>query len=153
MKCLIIFLSCVLVLVAGAARAEVSEMVLSDCFSQYSDNLMNRLASKGSKFIANKSYNSLVELKPGGKESLTYNLINLNSEYAEANDVRSIISNSKHVGDNTTNLKMFYQSKTVEIRYYHRIWYRDGQKLKDNEVLVSEGSKWVYTCSSKSISK
>jgi hypothetical protein len=155
MRLIIYLLSWVLVLV-GVARADVSEMVLSDCFSQMSNNWMNRLTSKGNKFIANKNYNSVVEIDSDAKKSITYQLINLNSEYAEAKTFEKdgkIVSGEKHIADNWATLKMFYQSKTVEIIYYSKMWYRSGQKLNDNQTEVKEGSTWIYTCGSKSISK
>jgi len=153
MKKIILFiLSCVLVLV-GEVKADVSEMVLSDCFSDIGNNLGIRLTSKGTKFIANKNSNSLVEINLDLNTSNTWSLVNFNSEYAEAGEIEKAISNGKHIADAITNVKMFYQTKIVKIKYAKKWLYENGQKLTDNQVKVEEGSTWTYTCGSRNISK
>ena len=151
-KLILFTLSCVFVLV-GEVKADVSEIVLSDCFSDIGNNLGNRLTSKGNKFIANKNSNSLVEINLDLNKSNTWSLMNFNSEYAEAGEIKKAMSNGKHVADAITNVKMFYQTKIVKIKYTTKWLYENGRKLEDNEAKLEEGPTWTYTCSSRNIFK
>jgi hypothetical protein len=142
MKKIILFtLSCALVLVDGA-KANVSEMVLSGCSSKgFSENY---------KYVASSKYNSIVEID--NNTSLSFNLINLNSEYAESKDVKKIMSNEKYIGDQTTVIKMFYATKVVEIKYFYK-GKRYNIYLGRTEDIDEMTSQFIYNCSSKSISK
>jgi len=156
MKKLLLTLSLMLSL-ASSASAQITEMKLTGCYSETRDNLINRVSDKGNTFIANKNYNSIVEILPQGNSSNNYKLINFNTEYAEGrsfdNDGEQKLSNGRIVSDKWIIIKMFYPKKFVEIRYYYSLRYKDGKLLREDQREISEGGIYTYTCKSGGIIK
>lgn len=136
---LIIFLVSGIILLTPSSRANINEIILSDCFRDSSDNFMFRFFNSGHKFIANKSSNSLVEIKPNGKDSITYTLTNFNSKFAEGSKIDA--SESKNKTTQYTNIKLYYDEKKVEIKY-KTSYLENGKKVS------KEGGTYNYNCSS-----
>ena len=133
-----IFVSGMLLLTVGTS-AKTNEIILSDCFNDSSDHFMFRLFNSGSKFIANKTSNSLVEIKPRGKDSITYTLINFNSKFAEGGRIDKTESSNQTT--HFTNVKLYYDTKKVEIKY-KTTYLENGKKVS------KEGETYNYNCSS-----
>jgi hypothetical protein len=146
-----------MILLASSASAQITEMKLTGCYSETRDNLINRVSDKGNTFIANKNYNSIVEILPQGNSSNNYKLINFNTEYAEGKTFESDgefkDSNGRILADKWAIIKMFYSKKFVEIRYYNSPRYKDGKLLREDQREISEGGIYTYTCKSGSITK
>jgi hypothetical protein len=136
---LIIFLVSGIILLTPSSRANINEIILSDCFRDISDNFMFRLFNDGHKFIANKNSNSFVEIKPSGKDSITYTLTNFNSKYAEGNRIENTENNNQTM--HFTNVKLYYDTKKVEIKY-KTTYLENGKKVS------KEGETYNYNCSS-----
>jgi hypothetical protein len=149
MKKLLLTLSLMLSL-ASSASAQITEMKLTGCYSETRDNLINRVSDKGNTFIANKNYNSIVEILPQGNSSNNYKLINFNTEYAEGIDSNN---DGEQISTKWNIIKMFYPKKIVEIRYYYILKYKDGKLLRQDQREISEGGIYTYTCKSGGIIK
>ena len=121
------------------SKANINEIILSGCFRDSSDNFMFRLFDSGHKFIANKSSNSLVEIKPSGRDSIAYKLINFNSKFAEGGKVDKTESNNQTTY--FTNVKLYYDEKKVEIKY-KTSYLENGKKIS------KDGGIYNYNCSS-----
>ena len=136
---LTIFLVSGIILLTPSSRANINEIILSGCFNDSSDNFMFRLFNSGNKFIANKTSNSLVEIKSSGKDSVTYTLTNFNSKFAEGGRIDKTESSNqtKHF----TNVKLYYDTKKVEIKY-KTTYLENGKKVS------KEGETYNYNCSS-----
>jgi hypothetical protein len=139
MNHLIIFIASGLLLLASGTNLKANEIILSDCFRDSSDNFMFRFFNSGHKFIANKSSNSLVEIKPNGKDSITYTLTNFNSKFAEGSKIDA--SESKNKTTQYTNIKLYYDEKKVEIKY-------KTSYLENSKKVSKEGGTYNYNCSS-----
>jgi hypothetical protein len=139
MNRLIIFLASGLLLLASGTNLKANEIILSDCFRDISDNFMFRLFNDGHKFIANKNSNSFVEIKPSGKDSITYTLTNFNSKYAEGNRIEN--AENKNQTMHFTNVKLYYDTKKVEIKY-------KTSYLENGKKVVKDGAAYNYNCSS-----
>ena len=139
MNLLITFIASGLLLLASGTNLKANEIILSDCFRDSSDNFMFRFFNSGHKFIANKSYNSLVEIKPRGKDSITYTLINFNSKFAEGGRIDKTESSNQTT--HFTNVKLYYDTKKVEIKY-KTTYLENGKKVS------KEGGTYNYNCSS-----
>jgi|LakMenEpi03Aug12_release.lakeMendotaPanAssembly.Ray.scaffolds.fasta_scaffold833774_1 hypothetical protein len=136
---LILFLVSGIILLTPSSRANINEIILSECFRDISDNFMFRLFNDGHKFIANKNSNSFVEIKPSGKDSITYTLTNFNSKYAEGNRIEN--AENKNQTMHFTNVKLYYDTKKVEIKY-KTTYLENGKKVS------KEGETYNYHCSS-----
>jgi hypothetical protein len=134
----VIFVSGMLLLTVGTS-AKTNEIILSDCFNDSSDHFMFRLFNSGNKFIANKTSNSLVEIKPNGKDSITYTLINFNSKFAEGGRIDKTESSNQTT--HFANVKLYYDTKKVEIKY-KTTYLENGKKVS------KEGGTFNYNCSS-----
>jgi hypothetical protein len=135
----IIFLVSGIILLTPSSRANINEIILSGCFNDSSDNLMFRLFNSGNKFIANKISNSLVEIKSSGKDSVTYTLTNFNSKFAEGGRIDKTESSNQTT--HFTNVKLYYDTKKVEIKY-KTTYLENGKKVS------KEGETYNYNCSS-----
>jgi hypothetical protein len=136
---LILFLVPGLILLTPSSRANINEIILSGCFNDSSDNFMFRLFNSGNKFIANKTSNSLVEIKSSGKDSVTYTLTNFNSKFAEGGRIDKTESSNQTT--HFTNVKLYYDTKKVEIKY-KTTYLENGKKVS------KEGETYNYNCSS-----
>ena len=134
----VIFVSGMLLLTVGTS-AKTNEIILSDCFRDSSDNFMFRFFNSGHKFIANKSSNSLVEIKSSGKDSISFELINFNSKFAEGSRIEKTETNNQTT--HFTNVKLYYDAKKVEIKY-KTSYLENGKKVS------KEGETYNYNCSS-----
>jgi hypothetical protein len=139
MQRLILFILSGMLLLASGANAKVNEIILSGCFNDSSDNFMFRLFNSGNKFIANKTSNSLVEIKPSKKDSVIYTLTNFNSKFAEGGRIDKTESNNQTT--HFTNVKLYYDSKKVEIKY-KTSYLENGKKVN------KDGLTYNYNCSS-----
>jgi hypothetical protein len=139
MQRLILFILSGMLLLASGANAKVNEIILSGCFNDSSDNFMFRLFNSGNKFIANKTSNSLVEIKSSGKDSVTYTLTNFNSKFAEGGRIDKTESSNQTT--HFTNVKLYYDTKKVEIKY-KTTYLENGKKVS------KEGETYNYNCSS-----
>ena len=139
MNRLIIFLVSGIILLTPSSRANINEIILSGCFNDSSDNFMFRLFNSGNKFIANKTSNSLVEIKSSGKDSVTYTLTNFNSKFAEGGRIDKTESSNQTT--HFTNVKLYYDTKKVEIKY-KTTYLENGKKVS------KEGETYNYNCSS-----
>jgi hypothetical protein len=139
MQRLILFILSGMLLLASGANAQVNEIILSGCFNDSSDNFMFRLFNSGNKFIANKTSNSLVEIKSSGKDSVTYTLTNFNSKFAEGGRIDKTESSNQTT--HFTNVKLYYDTKKVEIKY-KTTYLENGKKVS------KEGETYNYNCSS-----
>ena len=135
----IIFLVSGIILLTPSSRANINEIILSGCFNDSSDNFMFRLFNSGNKFIANKTSNSLVEIKSSGKDSVTYTLTNFNSKFAEGGRIDKTESSNQTT--HFTNVKLYYDTKKVEIKY-KTTYLENGKKVS------KEGETYNYNCSS-----
>jgi len=136
---LTIFLVSGIILLTPSSRANINEIILSGCFNDSSDNFMFRLFNSGNKFIANKTSNSLVEIKSSGKDSVTYTLTNFNSKFAEGGRIDKTESSNQTT--HFTNVKLYYDTKKVEIKY-KTTYLENGKKVS------KEGETYNYNCSS-----
>jgi hypothetical protein len=136
---LIIFIVSGIILLTPSSRANINEIILSGCFNDSSDNFMFRLFNSGNKFIANKTSNSLVEIKSSGKDSVTYTLTNFNSKFAEGGRIDKTESSNQTT--HFTNVKLYYDTKKVEIKY-KTTYLENGKKVS------KEGETYNYNCSS-----
>jgi hypothetical protein len=136
---LIILILSGIILLTLVSRANINEIILSDCFRDSSDNFMSRFFNSGHKFIANKNSNSLVEIKPSGKDSITFALINFNSKFAEGSTTEKTETNNKTTY--FTNVKLYYDAKKVEIKY-KTSYLENGKKVS------KDGGTYNYNCSS-----
>jgi hypothetical protein len=136
---LILFLVSGIILLTPSSRANINEIILSGCFNDSSDNFMFRLFNSGNKFIANKTSNSLVEIKSSGKDSVTYTLTNFNSKFAEGGRIDKTESSNQTA--HFTNVKLYYDTKKVEIKY-KTTYLENGKKVS------KEGETYNYNCSS-----
>jgi hypothetical protein len=139
MSQIFIFILCGIILLTPSSRANINEIILSDCFNDSSDNFMFRLFNSGNKFIANKTSNSLVEIKSSGKDSVTYTLTNFNSKFAEGGRIDKTESSNQTT--HFTNVKLYYDTKKVEIKY-KTTYLENGKKVS------KEGETYNYNCSS-----
>jgi hypothetical protein len=139
MSQIFIFILCGIILLTPSSRADINEIILSGCFNDSSDNFMFKLFNSGNKFIANKTSNSLVEIKSSGKDSVTYTLTNFNSKFAEGNRIDKTESSNKTT--HFTNVKLYYDTKKVEIKY-KTAYLENGKKVS------KEGETYNYNCSS-----
>jgi hypothetical protein len=139
MKRFYIFLVFGIILLTPSSRANINEIILSGCFRDISDNFMFKLFNDGHKFIANKNSNSFVEIKPSGKDSITFALINFNSKFAEGSRIEKTETNNQTT--HFTNVKLYYDAKKVEIKY-KTSYLENGKKVS------KEGETYNYNCSS-----
>jgi hypothetical protein len=139
MSQIFIFILCGIILLTPSSRANINEIILSGCFNDSSDNFMFRLFNSGNKFIANKTSNSLVEIKSSGKDSVTYTLTNFNSKFAEGGRIDKTESSNQTT--HFTNVKLYYDTKKVEIKY-KTTYLENGKKVS------KEGETYNYNCSS-----
>ena len=139
MNRLIIFILSGIILLTPSSRANINEIILSGCFNDSSDNFMFRLFNSGNKFIANKNSNSLVEIKSSGKDSVTYTLTNFNSKFAEGGRIDKTESSNQTT--HFTNVKLYYDTKKIEIKY-KTTYLENGKKVS------KEGGTFNYNCSS-----
>ena len=135
---IILFLSGI-ILLTPVSRANINEIILSDCFRDSSDNFMFRFFNSGHKFISNKSSNSLVEIKPNGKDSIIYTLTNFNSKFAEGSRIDA--SESKNKTTQYTNVKLYKDTKKVEIK--DKTTY-----LENGKNVSKDGGIYNYNCAS-----
>ena len=135
----IIFIVSGIILLTPSSRGNINEIILSGCFNDSSDNFMFRLFNSGNKFIANKTSNSLVEIKSSGKDSVTYKLTNFNSKFAEGGRIDKTESSNQTT--HFTNVKLYYDTKKIEIKY-KTTYLENGKKVS------KEGGTFNYNCSS-----
>lgn len=147
MRVLILVLSFFVLVLESFANAQVKEMKLSGCILKSSssvNNVLNRMTSANShEYIANKSSNTIVEIKTidGTTKSYTYKLVNINSGYAEGiqdNGIRRDVKNQPYLQE-WMIVKLYYDKKEAEVEFHY----------KDIKKDTTEVNNYVYLCNSK----